>query len=102
MNRQIRAHDQLRQRNHMRRTTHILLHDPHTRTRLEIQPAGIECHPLPHKGKAWMGRVAPFQLHEAWLERRGPANRMHHWIVRLQKCIPDNCGEFRAETFCKV
>ena len=86
----------------MRRTAHILLHDPHAGAGLDIEPAGIKGHPLADQREARMGRVTPFQLHEARLIDGGPADGVHHRIVLREQFLANDRRELRAEPFRKI
>ena len=62
---QPRPHHQRRQRQRVRRAAHVLLHQPHARRRLDVQPARIEAHALADDRDARGGGIAPFQLDQA-------------------------------------
>ena len=85
--RQLRAHDQVGQRQRMRRTAHILLHQTHARSALDVEPAGIEGDALADNGDLRVLLVAPLDPHDArrMAARGGTANGVDHRIFLLQR-----------------
>ena len=67
-------HHQLRQRQHVRRAAHVLLHQAHGVAGLEIEAAAVEAHALAHQHHQRVIGVAPAQVDQA---RRGGAGAAH-------------------------
>ena len=71
----------------MRGPTHVLLHQPHARGGLDVEPARIEADPFADDGDTRMAPVAPFELDQPrrTLGGRGAADRGDHRIALVER-----------------
>ena len=83
----MRRHDQLGQRQCVRRAAHILFHQAHARRRLDIQPARVESNPLADNRNAWVARIAPLKLNKTrrMFAHCRLANRVNERIAGFQR-----------------
>ncbi len=98
--RQMRGHDKLGKRQRVRRTAHILLHNPHAAGRFDIEPAAVKGNPLTHYCDAWMPWVTPFEFDQArrMFAHRRLADSMYQRITGLQRLAAGD-GNFRLMGF---
>ncbi len=90
-NLQPRIHDHPRQGQAVGRAAHVLLHQPHARGRLDVQPAGVEHHALAHQRHHRMGFIAPGQFDQTWRAgwHGGAAHGVDGGIVGGQQVVAD-------------
>ena len=85
--RQAAEHDQAGEGERVRGAAHVLLHQPHARRRLEVEPARIEADALADDRDPRMAPVAPFQLDQPRRAAgaRGAADRGDHRIALVER-----------------
>ena len=95
-----RLHDQSRQRERMGRAAHVLLHVAHARRRLDVEPAGIERHPLADQGDQRPVRLVqiPANLDDPGRAMRGggATDGVNGRIVFFQQVIAGDDRDRRA------
>src|SRR6478672_13589171 len=87
----------------MRGSTHVLLHEPHSARRLEIQAAAIEAYAFAYDRHSGIFCLAPFQLDEPRRSRIGgaAADCRNEWIAFVQ-LFPDRHPYRRTELVRRV
>jgi hypothetical protein len=82
------------------RAAHVLLHDQHRRVGLDVEPAGIEAHPLADQRDLRRGRIAPADVDQARRACRRAADRVDEREISQQFFAGDRrdapsvpCGE---------
>ena len=81
----------------MGRPAHVLLHQPHGRAGLQVQPAGVEANALADQRHFRCVRLAPGQVDQPGRVVAGPADGVDGREILLQQCVAHGLVHLGAE-----
>ena len=99
VNLQLGVHDHQGEAEHIGGTAHVLLHQKHGGSRLDIEAAGVEAYALADQGDLAVTLLAPAHLDEAGSYSRGAADGMNEWEVLFDQLVAGDDGDIGLVVF---
>ena len=95
LQRQTQRHNRMRQAQHVGRTAHVLFHQAHRRSRLQVQTAGVKANAFAHQRQ--LGTlIAPPHIDQTRGRGTGPTHGVDHRKVVLQQVFTDRDLDLRT------